>query len=165
MGNHISGMRALRVVLVAAAAIGCFGAEVFSLDGQGTAPTPAPASGGGSATFQPLTDEIARAKKAEATLGTRIDSEIARAKKAEATLGTRIDRIGQTLGSTGSTRSTGKASTGSNVGDRDDFEITQDRQDRQASELKALTAKVLQMETKVAGLTSGQKPASTPRAL
>merc|ERR1711935_351740 len=145
MGNHISGMRALRVVLVAAAAIGCFGAEVFSLDGQGTAPTPAPASGGGSATFQPLTDEIARAKKAEATLGTR------------------IDRIGQTLGSTGSTRSTGKASTGSNVGDRDDFEITQDRQDRQASELKALTAKVLQMETKVAGLTSGQKPASTPR--
>merc|ERR1711935_1185627 len=73
MGNHISGMRALRVVLVAAAAIGRFGAEVFSLDGQGTAPTPAPASGGGSATFQPLTDEIARAKKAEATLGTRID--------------------------------------------------------------------------------------------
>merc|ERR1711935_37734 len=100
MGNHISGMRALRVVLVAAAAIGCFGAEVFSLDGQGTAPTPAPAGGGGSATFQPLTDEIARAKKAEAALGTRID-------RIES-----VNRIGQTLGSTGSTRSTGKASTG-----------------------------------------------------
>merc|ERR1711957_7059 len=36
---------------------------------------------------------------------------------------------------------------------------------QQASELKALTAKVLQMETKVAGLTAGKKPASTPPAL
>jgi hypothetical protein len=36
---------------------------------------------------------------------------------------------------------------------------------QQGSELKALTAKVLQMETKVVGLTSGHNPASTPPAL
>merc|ERR1712028_105293 len=89
MGNYISGMRvALRVVLVAAAAIGCFGAEVFSLDGEGVAPAPAPAGGGGSATFQPLTDEIARAKAAEAALGTKIDgSDAARKTDADGLLG------------------------------------------------------------------------------
>merc|ERR1712086_495313 len=89
MGNYISGMRvALRVVLVAAAAIGCFGAEVFSLDGEGVAPEPAPAGGGGSATFQPLTDEIARAKAAEAALDTKIDgSDAARKTDADRLLG------------------------------------------------------------------------------
>merc|ERR1711957_187454 len=89
MGNYISGMRvALRVGLVAAAAIGCFGAEVFSLDGEGVAPAPAPAGGGGSATFQPLTDEIARAKAAEAALDTKIDgSDAARKTDADGLLG------------------------------------------------------------------------------
>merc|ERR1712166_264863 len=255
MGNYISGMRvALRVVLVAAAAIGCFGAEVFSLDGEGVAPAPAPAGGGGSATFQPLTDEIARAKAAEAALDTKIDgrdaagllgkitaaetmiaaettakdklatdtaaaqkamedslkkatddaatketasaSALAGMKKtvdAETTnrqdgdsrvrreLEAKIKQSAQNLAAfetkvnenrAGETKSLesrdGKmVSTVKALGDKLSQEATASNTviTQQASELKALTAKVLQMETKVAGLTAGKKPASTPPAL
>merc|ERR1712086_472795 len=238
MGNYISGMRvALRVVLVAAAAIGCFGAEVFSLDGEGVAPAPAPAGGGGSATFQPLTDEIARAKAAEAALDTKIDgSDAARKTDADGLLGkitaaetmiaaettakdklatdtaaasalagmkktvdaettnrqdgdsrvrreleAKIKQSAQNLAAfetkvnenrAGETKSLesrdGKmVSTVKALGDKLSQEATASNTviTQQASELKALTAKVLQMETKVAGLTAGKKPASTPPAL
>merc|ERR1711935_997264 len=261
MGNYISGMRvALRVVLVAAAAIGCFGAEVFSLDGEGAAPAPAPAGGGGSATFQPLTDEIARAKAAEAALDTKIDgSDAARKTDADGLLGkitaaetmiaaetTAKDKLATDTAAAqkamedslkkatddAATKETASASALAGMKKTIDAEtinredgdsrvrreleakIKQAAQDlatfetkvnqnrvgetkeleardgkmvstvkalrdqlsqettasntvitQQASELKALTAKVLQMETKVAGLTSGQKPASTPPAL
>merc|ERR1711935_355900 len=247
MGNYISGMRvALRVVLVAAAAIGCFGAEVFSLDGEGAAPAPAPAGGGGSATFQPLTDEIARAKAAEAALDTKIDgSDAARKTDADGLLGritaaetmiaaetTAKDKLATDTAAAqkamedslkkatddAATKETASASALAGMKKTVDAETT-NRQDgdsrvrreletkvnenragetkslesrdgkmvstvkalgdklsqeatasntvitQQASELKALTAKVLQMETKVAGLTAGKKPASTPPAL
>jgi len=259
MGNYISGMRvALLCVLVAAA--GCFGAEVFSLDGEGTAPAPAAAGGAGGATFQPLTDEIARAKAAEAALSTKIDgSDAARKTDADGLLGkitaaetmiaaetTAKDKLATDTAAAqkameeslkkatddAATKETASASALAGMKKTIDAETT-NREDgdgrvrreleakikqsaqnlaafetkvnenragetkelelrdgkmvstikalgdklsqettasntviaQQASELKALTAKVLQMETKVVGLTSGQNPASTPPAL